>query len=205
LRQEDYEKFINDPDAFRVAVDRAFSECPELFPKAFAQGYILKDSYTSKKTGLCQRRIQCKATGESFQIRPCFILPYMTGQTKDVGKALFLRKFGVPFHALAYVFGNNPMYWYRLEVSLGRNSIVGTTLRQAALPEHLLADEHHRWWSAEGGGRKPDRSLHAPPATLHDLPDTTKPLTATRSTLQLPWQRDVASGRPCRPRPTSRA
>ena len=144
LRQEDHDKFINDPDAFRAAVDRAFSECPELFPKAFAEGYTLKDSYTSKKTGLCQRRIQCKATGESFQIRPCFILPYMTGQTKDVEKALFLRKFGVPFHALAYVFGKDPMYWYRLEVSLGRNSIVGTTLRQGALPEHLLADEHHQ-------------------------------------------------------------
>ena len=36
------------------------------------------------------------------------------------------------------------MYWYRLEVSLGRNSIVGTTVRRAELPEHLLADEHHQ-------------------------------------------------------------
>ena len=36
------------------------------------------------------------------------------------------------------------MYWYRLEVGLGRNSVVGTTLRRAPLPEHLLADEHHR-------------------------------------------------------------
>jgi hypothetical protein len=36
------------------------------------------------------------------------------------------------------------MYWYRLEVGLGRNSIVGTTARQARLPEHLLADEHHQ-------------------------------------------------------------
>jgi hypothetical protein len=36
------------------------------------------------------------------------------------------------------------MYWYRLEVSLGRHSIVGTTVRQADLPEHLLADEHHQ-------------------------------------------------------------
>jgi hypothetical protein len=36
------------------------------------------------------------------------------------------------------------MYWYRLEVGLGRNSIVGTTARRAALPEHLVADEHHQ-------------------------------------------------------------
>src|SRR5262249_40810547 len=32
----------------------------------------------------------------------------------------------------------------RLEVSLGRNSVVGTTARQADLPGHLLADEHHQ-------------------------------------------------------------
>ena len=37
-----------------------------------------------------------------------------------------------------------PMYWYRLEVSLGRNGIVGTTVRQEEVPEHLLADEHHQ-------------------------------------------------------------
>lgn len=36
------------------------------------------------------------------------------------------------------------MYWYRLEVSLGRNGIVGTTVRRADLPVHLLADEHHQ-------------------------------------------------------------
>src|SRR5262249_44078189 len=57
---------------------------------------------------------------------------------------LFLRAFGVPFWALARVFGKDAMYWYRLEVSLGRNSIAGTTARQAGLPEHLLADEHHQ-------------------------------------------------------------
>jgi hypothetical protein len=50
----------------------------------------------------------------------------------------------VPFWAIARVFGRDHDYWYRLEVSLGRNSIVGTTLRQADLPEHLLADEHHQ-------------------------------------------------------------
>jgi hypothetical protein len=57
---------------------------------------------------------------------------------------LFLRAFGVPFWAMARVFGKDPMYWYRLEISLGRNSIVGTTARRAPLPEHLLADEHHQ-------------------------------------------------------------
>ena len=36
------------------------------------------------------------------------------------------------------------MSWYRLECALGRASIVGTTVRHAELPKHLLADEHHQ-------------------------------------------------------------
>jgi hypothetical protein len=68
----------------------------------------------------------------------------MTGWTDDVEGPLFLRAFGVPFWALARVFGRDPMFWYRLEVGLGRHSIVGTTARHAAVPEHLVADEHHQ-------------------------------------------------------------
>ena len=44
-----------------------------------------------------------------------------------------LRREGVPFWALARVFGKDPMYWYRLEVGLGCHSIVGTTVRRASL------------------------------------------------------------------------
>jgi hypothetical protein len=117
---------------------------PELFPKAFASGYTLKDARISAKLGLRLRRICGKATGAAFTIRPACVLPYLTGWTSDVEAALFLRSFGVPFWALARVFGRDPMSWYRLEVSLGRNRIVGTTVRQAALPAHLLADEHHQ-------------------------------------------------------------
>jgi hypothetical protein len=36
------------------------------------------------------------------------------------------------------------MFWYRLEGGLGRHGIVGTTVRQVPLPEHLVADEHHQ-------------------------------------------------------------
>ena len=36
------------------------------------------------------------------------------------------------------------MYWYRLECSLGRSSLVGTTVQAAErLPRHLVADEKH--------------------------------------------------------------
>jgi hypothetical protein len=44
------------------------------------------------------------------------------------------------------------MYWYRLVERLGRSSLVGTTVRDAAqLPEHLAADEHHVDWAGEKG------------------------------------------------------
>ena len=48
----------------------------------------------------------------------------MAGWTDDVEKPLFLRRFGVPFWALAHVFGKDAMYWYQLAISLGRNSVV---------------------------------------------------------------------------------
>ncbi len=42
------------------------------------------------------------------------------------------------------------MYWYRAYCSLGRVSLVGTTVKHAEkLPEHLLADEKHTWLKGE--------------------------------------------------------
>lgn len=144
IGKDDYADLIGDPGRFRAWLDQSFRSFPELFPKAFVSGYRLKDIRTSARTGLRLRRIRLKATGESFSVRPSFLLPYHSGTTDDVQGPLFLRAFGVPFWALARVFGKGTMYWYRLEVSLGRNSIVGTTVRRADVPEHLLADEHHQ-------------------------------------------------------------
>jgi hypothetical protein len=144
IDQHDYPRLCDDPRRFRSWLDRAFRAHPELFPKGFAQGYRLKDRRSSAKTGLRLRRIRLKATGESFSVRPSFLLPYLVGTADDAQGPLFLRAFGVPFWALARVFGKGAMYWYRLEVSLGRHSIVGTTVRRAEIPKHLLADEHHQ-------------------------------------------------------------
>ena len=74
----------------------------------------------------------------------------MAGLVEHVDIPLFLRKFNVPFWALAFCFGKDHMYWYRLESSLGRISIVGTTVKFAEnLPHHLLADEKHTRISGE--------------------------------------------------------
>ena len=141
--QASYRDIVADPKRFRRWLDDNFRDSPELFPRAFAGGYRLKDSRTSAKMGLRLRRIRCKSGG-SFSVRPGFALPYLVGSADEARDPLFLRGFGVPFWALARVFGGSPMHWYRLEVSLGRNSVVGTTVRRAEMPEHLLADEHHQ-------------------------------------------------------------
>ena len=144
IGKDAYLDLVEDPRRFRQWLDQAFRSWPELFPKDFALGYRLKDRRRSAKTGLRLRRIRLRSTGQAFSIRPSFALPYLTGSTDQVQGPLFLRAFGVPFWAIARVFGKDAMYWYRLEVGLGRHSIVGTTLRRARLPEHLLADEHHQ-------------------------------------------------------------
>jgi hypothetical protein len=143
IGEEEYRRIVDNAAEFRRAVDRCYEETPELFPEGFEKGYELKDQRESAKTGIKIRRIELR-DGTSYSIRPSFLMPYLSGKTDDVEAPLFLRKFGVPYWALAHVFGRNPMYWHRLEIGLGRNSIVGTTVRRAALPEHLLADEHHQ-------------------------------------------------------------
>ena len=144
IGQHAYRRLIDHPRRFRSWLDRLFRDCPELFPRDFARGYWLKDDRTSAKCGLRLRRIRLKATGAAFTVRPSFVLPYLTARTDDVSQPLFLRSFGVPYWALSRVFGRSPMFWYRLEAGLGRHSLVGTTVRRAKVPTHLLADEHHQ-------------------------------------------------------------
>ena len=137
-----YQQIIDDPRVFRRTIDDWLRRRPELFPRNF-QGYQLMGHRVSAKRGVTIRRVRLK-NGTAYSIRPSFLMPYLTARTEEVQGPLFLRKFGVPFWALARVFGATPMAWYRRECALGRFSIVGTTVRQAELLAHLLADEHHQ-------------------------------------------------------------
>lgn len=143
IPEETYPQLVNDPAEFRRTIDDCFQRMPELFPANFALGYRLKDGRPSAKQGVPIRRVLLK-DGTAYSIRPSFLMPYMTARADDVAGPLFLRTFGVPFWALAQVFGRDPMYWYRLECGLGRFSVVGATVRRAEVPAHLLADEHHQ-------------------------------------------------------------
>jgi len=104
----------------------------------------------SIKPQLRCRRIRLDQGGTVFTVAPAFVMPYMTGRVQEVDHALFLMRFHVPCWAIAHVFGRDAMYGYRLEQSLGRFSLVGTTVKSPEqLPKDLVADEKHSWLKGE--------------------------------------------------------
>ena len=65
---------------------------------------------------------------------------------------MLLATHGVPLWLLKVGFGHSEMYWYRVIERLGRNRLVGPTVRDAArLPAHLVADEHRADWAGQKG------------------------------------------------------
>jgi hypothetical protein len=148
VQQENYEKIVAHSRKFRAWVDENYRRHPEIFPETFAQGYKLHDDSTSEKTGVMTRRIKLR-NGQAWTVHPGFVMPYMTGYTEEVGKALYLRKYGVPYEALTYVFGKNDNYWYRIETRFGEKNIVATTVKTVEIPGDVLADEYHSKWFGE--------------------------------------------------------
>ncbi len=140
----EYQACLEDHEHCRGYIMEMYERSPELFPSGLSKGFTFHGFLLSKKQDLIQRRIKLTANGEQYQIRPSFMMPYMIGSTQEVEKALYYRRWGVPFEALPHAFGHTPMYWYRAYVSLGRASLVGTTIKDPdRLPAHVLADEKH--------------------------------------------------------------
>jgi hypothetical protein len=141
-----YRQVVEDPVMFRQVIQESIAQYPELFPLEIGLGFTLHGSYYSTKQDILVRRIKIRASGQVFQIRPSFLMPYLSAKTDEVEKALYLRHWGVPFEALAYVFGRDAMFWYRAWLALGRPSLLGTTVKDAArLPVDLVADEKVTW------------------------------------------------------------
>ena len=140
IKQEKYEQIVLAPHPFRAWIDKNYRLHPEIFPKNFNGKYKLHDDSTSEKTGVMTRRIKLK-NGEVWTVHPGFLMPYMTGFTEEVAKALYARKYGMPYEGLVYIFGRDENYWYRIETQFGRLNIVGTTVKTVEIPVDLLADE----------------------------------------------------------------
>lgn len=148
--EETYPGLLEDKPSYKAFVKAWIEAHPELFPNTIGQGWSLHGfSKDSVKQGIRVRRIVTKADGEVWQIRPSFVMPYMTCDTKTAEKILFLEKW-VPVWALAHVFEKDVMTIHRLITHMGRYTIVGTTVKQAEkLPKDAAADEKHSTISGE--------------------------------------------------------
>jgi hypothetical protein len=144
--EEHYRACVQDLAVYRRYLAQQVAQHPELFPEGFGEGFAFHDTYQSRKLKLVLRRVKLKISGEVFTLRPSFVMPYLVARTQDIERALYLRQWGVPFEALAYVFGRNAMFWYRAWLSLGRSNIVGTTVKSfEVMPKDLVADEKITW------------------------------------------------------------
>ena len=142
--EEHYRRCLEETSVCREHIESITQRHPELFPPGLEQGFIFKGTYHSKKRDIDLRRIRVEATGDTFQLRPSFLMPYMVARTDEVEKALRLRLWGVPFDVLADIFGRDPVFWHRTSTAMGRPSIVGSTIKSKdKLPPHIVADEKH--------------------------------------------------------------
>lgn len=131
----DYEQLVEDRDAFRQYLNQQIAAHPELFPQEIDQGYRFHGWVESSRQHLKTRRIYLPKIKQAYQLRPDFVTPYMSETAEAAGKALYLRKHGISYDGIAYVLGRSEMHWYRVCQSIGRASIVGSTVkRTAALP-----------------------------------------------------------------------
>jgi hypothetical protein len=146
-----YATVLEDSAAYKAYVSSWIETHPELFPDTIETGWSLHGFTrpSAKFEGLRQRRILTHADGEVWQIRPAFVMPYMTCATATAEKILLLAKWA-PDWALAQAFEQDEGLVYRLRVHFGRYSLVGTTIKSSVtLPSHVAADEKHSYLTGE--------------------------------------------------------
>jgi hypothetical protein len=148
-----YDRIWNDAGEVRRSLQPLIESAPELFPAGIEGGYQLTGHLpeSAKMPGVRLRQLRLR-DGTVFTLRPSFVMSYMSGTAEEVEHPLLLLSFGVPCWLVTKIFGHNDMYWQRHLERLGRNSLVGTTVRDPSrLPEHLAADEHHADWCGQKG------------------------------------------------------
>lgn len=153
LTREIYDGIWSDAVEVRSYLEPLLKSSPELFPKGIEDGFQLTGRLpeSRKMPGVRLRQLRLR-DGRTFSLRPSFVMSYMTGTVEELQHPLLLLSLGVPCWVLTKIFGHHDMYWQRHLERLGRNSLVGTTIRDPArLPEHLAADEHHADWCGQKG------------------------------------------------------
>jgi hypothetical protein len=91
--QTRYAALIDNREAYKAHIQALFTQYPELFPAAMSKGWILYGmTRTSAKQSLKLRRIQTTEDQEVYQIRPAFVMPYMTCETQTAERIVFLAQ-----------------------------------------------------------------------------------------------------------------
>ena len=147
-----YDVTWNAPASVREYLEPLIRDYPEMFPASISTGYQLHGHLPESKKLPGVRLRQIRTSDGVYTLRPSFAFSYMTGTVDELEKPLFLLALHVPIWAVTFVFGRNDMYWQRLVERMGRNSLVGTTVRVSEkMPQHIAADEHHLDWRGEKG------------------------------------------------------
>lgn len=153
MTRDIYDRIWNDAGEVRRYLQPLIASSPELFPERIKDGFQLTGHLpeSAKMPGVRLRQLRFR-DGTAFTLRPSFVMSYMSGTVEDMEHPLLLLSFGVPCWLVTQIFGYNDMYWQRHLARLGRNSLVGTTVRDPSrLPQHLAADEHHADWCGQKG------------------------------------------------------
>lgn len=152
MTRDVYDRIWNDAGKVRRFLDPLIRDMPELFPAGICEGYELSGHLPESKKMPGIRLRQLRLKNDVYSLRPSFVMSYMTGTVEELEHPLLLLSYGVPCWLVTRIFGRNDMFWQRHLQRLGRNSLVGTTVRIAErLPQHLAADEHHADWCGEKG------------------------------------------------------
>ena len=144
----EYDEIWEDASRVRARVESLVAASPDLFPASVRDRFFLEGfgRMSKKLAGVRLRKVVARDKS-IYWLRPSFAMPFMTGTVEELEHPLLLASFGVPNWLLTRIFGHSDMFWYRLIERLGRNSLVGTTVRDPdCLPRHLAADEHHADW-----------------------------------------------------------
>jgi len=80
LSETSYGTLVSNPTAFRHYLELWAAKHPEIFPAEMATGFWFHDMITSRKLNLKMRRIRLLKTGQVYQLRPEFVMPYMVGR-----------------------------------------------------------------------------------------------------------------------------
>jgi hypothetical protein len=102
---------VDAPAPYRPYLGEMLRQYPDRFPQEMDQGFPLHDRDVSSKQARIMRRITWHTTEAVCTLRPSCVMPSRMARTDAVEQALSRRQWGVPFDALASVFGRHAMCW----------------------------------------------------------------------------------------------